>query len=84
MNTCVIIFFNIADNVKLIFYNIADNVKCKSAPGCGKWEPSKIKNPKYKGKWRPSMIDNPDYKVSMGEKEVQTTAVFTQVQYYAL
>ena len=38
------------------------NPKCISAPGCGKYEPPLIVNPKFKGPWEQPRYRNPLYK----------------------
>lgn len=47
------------------------NPKCVSAPGCGPYNPPKIKNPKYKGKWIQPMIKNPKYKGHWAPRQIK-------------
>jgi hypothetical protein len=60
----LMIFFSRVNIFYLKILSIApkiDNEKCKDAPGCGKWSPPMINNPKYKGKWKAPLINNPKY-----------------------
>lgn len=38
------------------------NPKCIGVPGCGRYVPPKIRNPKARGKWRAKYVPNPNYK----------------------
>lgn len=61
---------------------IVDNAECKV--GCGKWEPPKIANPKYKGKWHAPRIDNPEYKGIWKPKQIPNPDFFEDESPYIL
>ena len=62
----------------LILAPKVDNEKCKEGPGCGKWTPPMIDNPKYKGKWRAPMIPNPKYQGKWEPRKIPNPEYFDE------
>lgn len=52
------------------------NPKCKQSPGCGKYQPPLIVNPKYVGPWEQPMQRNPDFKGKWRRRKILNPEFF--------